>query len=280
RTARSSWWQSRAGAAPTQGRSCDRFPQMSDEGAGAAWKSAHAGRVGAALHCQAAKPCSKSICAAVCVDRCGDALERLVLRIRITDCGLPFCRRRVALSVDALRLSGECLEPACVFSRLSQEPSAEGGDFGKPGCRLGAHDPVILGQSQHEVKWSDQAPIDEVPSGKCSAGKGYPLAISGSVYHHARTIQHWTMCGLGSRHTGGLKPFRPILSIVEMQQRELQHIPRLAQAVASRKEFGTADRKQLLGTKAPNVEPSPIAVTMPNRKIDFLSGEVYVMHGR
>src|SRR5262249_36037628 len=88
------------------------------------------------------------------------------------------------------------------------------------------------------------------------------------------------MYGLGSRHTGGLKPFRPILSIVEMQQGELQDIGQLAQAVTSRKEFGTADRKQLLGAHPHDVEPRPIAVAMPDRQIYFLSGEVDRMHRR
>src|SRR5215467_9891118 len=88
----------------------------------------------------------------------------------------------------ALRLSSKCLEPATVLRGLSQQPSAEGGNFGKPGCRLGAHDPVILGQSQREIKWPDQAPVDQVPSSKCSAGKGDTLAIDGCIYHHARPI--------------------------------------------------------------------------------------------
>jgi hypothetical protein len=48
--------------------------------------------------------------------------------------------------------------------------------------------------------------------------------------------------------------------------------------MASRNKLGTADRKKLLGAKANGIEPGPIAVPMPDRKVDILARKVDVMH--
>ena len=65
-----------------------------------------------------------------------------------------------------------------------------------------------------------------------------------------------------------------------MQQRKFQHIRRLGQAVAPRKKLGTANREQLLGAQAGNVESRPIAVAVPDGEIDVLTREVDVMQRR
>ena len=65
-----------------------------------------------------------------------------------------------------------------------------------------------------------------------------------------------------------------------MQQRRFQQVRRFCKAVTPRHQFGTADRKELLGAKPNGVEPAPIAVTVPHRNIDFLPHEIDVMHGR
>ena len=46
----------------------------------------------------------------------------------------------------------------------------------------------------------------------------------------------------------------------------------------SRNKLWAANRKKLLGAKAHGIKPSPIAITMSNRKVDFLTREVDVMH--
>ncbi len=48
--------------------------------------------------------------------------------------------------------------------------------------------------------------------------------------------------------------------------------------MTSRNKLGTANRKKPLGAKAHDIKPSPIAITMSNRKVNFLTREVDVMH--
>jgi len=46
----------------------------------------------------------------------------------------------------------------------------------------------------------------------------------------------------------------------------------------SRNKLGAANRKWPLGAKAHDVKPGPIAITMANRKVNFLTREVDVLH--
>ncbi len=79
----------------------------------------------------------------------------------------------------------------------------------------------------------------------------------------------------GIDHTSGLEPFRPVLSVIKMEQRKFQHIGGLAHPLVK---FGTANHEQFLGAQADNIMPRPIAIAMPHSEIDVLSGEVDVMH--
>ena len=71
-----------------------------------------------------------------------------------------------------------------------------------------------------------------------------------------------------------------VFAVVEPQQRKFQQVRRFGDAVASRNKLGAANRKKLLGAKAHDIKPSPIAVTMSNRKVNVLTREVDLMHRR
>jgi len=47
----------------------------------------------------------------------------------------------------------------------------------------------------------------------------------------AGAVQHRTVRGIGIHNTCRFEPLRPVLPVVEMQQRKLQHVGRLADAV-------------------------------------------------
>ena len=65
-----------------------------------------------------------------------------------------------------------------------------------------------------------------------------------------------------------------------MNERKLEHVRWLGQAVAARKQLWTAHRKQLFGAQTHDVEARPIAIAMPHGEIDVLAREVYVMQRR
>ena len=112
--------------------------------------------------------------------------------------------------------------------------------------------------------------------GKRGAGERDALAVDSRVYDHAGAVQDRSVGEFGIDHASGLEPFRPVLSVIKMQQRKFQHIGRLAHPLVK---FRTADREQLLGAQADNIMPCPVAIAMPHGKIDVLPSEVDVMHG-
>ncbi len=84
---------------------------------------------------------------------------------------------------------------------------------------------------------------------------------------------------LGVGDAGRFEPLRPVLPIIEVQQRKFEHVRRLADALSSSEQLGAANRKQLLGAQAGDVQPGPTAIPVPYGKIDVLPGEVDVMQG-
>src|SRR5262245_57655933 len=62
-----------------------------------------------------------------------------------------------------------------------------------------------------------------------------------------------------------------------MDKRELEHIGRLCQAIATVEQFGTADGKELFGAQSRHIEPRPVAITVANGEVDVLAGEIHVM---
>jgi hypothetical protein len=167
-------------------------------------------------------------------------------------------------------------EATRIVSSLRQQPRAECRDLGKRRCRLRANDPVRFGHSQGNVDRPYKTTVNEIPSRKGGARKRNALAIDGSVDQHARTVQNRTATyRIGD--PGGVKPPRPCLPIVEAKQRKFQQIRCLGYAVASRNELRTANRKKLLGAKAYDIEPGPVAVAMPDREVNVFTREVDVM---
>jgi hypothetical protein len=171
----------------------------------------------------------------------------------------------------------ESFEAAHIIGCLRQQPLAEHCDFGKRRSRLRADDPVRLRHSQRNIDWPYKTTVDEIPSRKRSASERNPMAVDGSIYQHARAVQNRTVSN-GIGYAGGLKPSRPGLPIIKAQQRKLQQIRRSGYAVASRNKLGAADRKKLLGAKAHDAKPSPVAIAMSNGKVNLLTREVDVMH--
>src|SRR5262245_38987278 len=119
--------------------------------------------------------------------------------------------------------------------------------------------------------------VDEIPSRKRGAGKRDALTIDGGIDQHARTVENRTRNDW-SGDAGGVEPARPGLPVIEAQQRESQQIGRLGDAVASRKEPGTANGEKLFRAEPHDIEAGPIAITMPNRKADILARELDMIH--
>ena len=63
-----------------------------------------------------------------------------------------------------------------------------------------------------------------------------------------------------------------------MQQRRFQQVGRFGDAVTPGHQLGAANRKKLLGAKAHDAKPGPIAIAMSNRKVNVLARKVDVMH--
>ena len=82
------------------------------------------------------------------------------------------------------------------------------------------------------------------------------------------------------RDPGRLQPLRPVLAVVEMQQRKFQHVRRLGEPIAPGEQLGAADREQLLGAQARDIEAGPVAVAVAHGEIDVLAREVDVMQRR
>ena len=81
----------------------------------------------------------------------------------------------------------------------------------------------------------------------------------------------------GIRDTSRFQPFGSVLSVVEMQQREFQHIRRFAEARAPLEQLWAAHRKQLLCAQASDIKSGPTSITVAHGKIDVLPREVDVM---
>src|SRR4051812_33958438 len=129
---------------------------------------------------------------------------------------------------EVLGLWNERLEATYVISSLGQQPVPECRDFGEHRPRLGADDPVGLGQSQSNGERSYETTVDEVPRRKRGAGECDALAVDSGIYDHAGAVQDRSVREFGINHAGGLEPFRPVLSVIKMQQRKFQHVGRLA----------------------------------------------------
>ena len=119
---------------------------------------------------------------------------------------------------------GAGLQPRRVITRLGQQPVAECGDLGKGRRRLRAHDPVGLGQRQRDGEGPHQTPVNQVPGRQGRAGKGDPLTVNGGVDEHAGTVQHGPVHRAGVANAGRLKPPRPTLPVLHVQQRVLQDV--------------------------------------------------------
>ena len=72
---------------------------------------------------------------------------------------------------------------------------------------------------------------------------------------------------------------RPVGPAVQVDQRKLEDIGRLAQPAAPGQQFWTAHREQLFRAELDRVEARPVAVAMADREIDFLAREVDMMQG-
>jgi hypothetical protein len=139
------------------------------------------------------------------------------------------------------------LPVCCIGGGLGQQPVTKCHDLRQRAHRFGADDPVGVGQAQRDAEWPYQASIDQIRGGKGCAKQGHPLAVDGGVDQHAgmaedRPVQH-TLASSSRR----LQPSRPVAPVIQVKQRKLEHILRLADAVAAGHEARAADRKQLLG---------------------------------
>ena len=100
--------------------------------------------------------------------------------------------------------------------------------FGK-GCRgLWTDDPIGLGQTQLLGKRAQQSPGDQIGCRQRGARERNALTVDSGIDGHAHAIEHGTMRELSAADPGRLQPFRPILSVIDMDQGELEHIGRLA----------------------------------------------------
>ena len=205
---------------------------------------------------------------------CGCSSERTVFRAT-TDCCETILPREVhrVYEQSEHNLCMKSFQAAHIVGSLRQEPLAEHLDFGKRRRRLRTDDPVRVGQSQGHIDRLDQTAVDQIPRRKRGSGQHNTLAVDGGIDQHARTVQHRSRNG-GGGDAGGIEPSGPVLPVFETQQGKFQQIGCLGDAVASRNKLRRADRKKLLGAKAHGVEPGPIAVAMPNRKVHFLACEV------
>ena len=86
--------------------------------------------------------------------------------------------------------------------------------------------------------------MDEIPRGKCGAGERHPLAIGRCVDEHARTIQSRSVKNVRADDAGRVKPLGPGGAIIEVQDRQFEHVAWLLQA---RGQLGTAHREQMFG---------------------------------
>ena len=65
-----------------------------------------------------------------------------------------------------------------------------------------------------------------------------------------------------------------------MQQRKLQDILRAMDAAPAFHEGWGTDREQFFRAQIDGVEPRPIAIAMPDCKVDIFAGEIDMMHRR
>src|SRR5829696_10553995 len=93
-------------------------------------------------------------------------------------------------AVPDICLGREGFQSARVIACLGQQPITEQGDLGEHGRRLGAYDPITLGQRQSGREWPHEAPVDEIPSRECGSGERNALTVNSSIDDHAGTIQH------------------------------------------------------------------------------------------
>ena len=145
--------------------------------------------------------------------------------------------------------------------------------------RLGTDDPIGIGQFQTKLERPRKATIDEVPGSEWRSCECNSLAIDGGIDQHACAIERRTTGHFEIGNAGSIKPLRPGLPIVEMQQWKFQQVRRFYNAVTPGGELGAADWKKLLGTEADGVESIPIAGPVPDRNVDIVTGKVDMMHG-
>ena len=176
-------------------------------------------------------------------------------------------------------LEPHLLQVPDVSCGFGQQPVAKCRDLRECRRSLGADDPIGLGEAQGLSERPNEPPTDEVSCSERGAGEGYALPVYGGVNDHAGPVQDGSVQMTGTIHSGRLEPSGPGIAIVEMQQRKLQHVRRLGDAVAPCQQFRAAHCKQVLGGQSHDVEARPIAVSVPHSKIHVLSREVHVMQG-
>src|SRR5262249_18647 len=108
-----------------------------------------------------------------------------------------------------------------VVCGLGEQPIPERHDLGKGRCRLRAYDPTGLGGAGALAEWAHEPPIDQVGGRQCRASQRDPLAVDGRIDDHARAIEDRPARRLVCFYACRLEPLRPILPVIEMNEREL-----------------------------------------------------------
>ncbi len=149
--------------------------------------------------------------------------------------------------------------------------------FGSARRRLRAEDPVGLRQAQRLRKGTHEPAVDQVPGRERRAGERDTLAVDRGVDRHAGAVQDGSVRDLCIGDARRLQPARPVRPAVDVDQRKLENIGRLAQPSSPGQQLWTAHREQLLRAELDRVEARPVAVAMADREIDFLARKIDMM---
>jgi hypothetical protein len=178
------------------------------------------------------------------------------------------------------RLRFQFVELPGVLGSLGKEPITEGYDFRQLGDCLRADDPIRIRCRHRNLEWAHESAADQVPCRKCRPRERDALAVHCRIDRHAGMVDNGAAGGVHAGNAGKVEPLAPALPIADVQERESAEIRGRAERVAAIEKLRTADRKQLLGAEARDVQSGRGSVAVANAKIDVLAREVDVMQGR
>src|SRR6266540_4853660 len=110
-----------------------------------------------------------------------------------------------------MRLRLQPVELTSILRGFSQEPLTERDDLWQPGHRLGADDPVRVGNGHRDIERTHKPAADQIPCGKRRAREGDPLAVDRGIDRHACLVEDRAACRVHAVDAGKVEPLAPAL---------------------------------------------------------------------